>query len=371
MERARACNLRESRAYHTAMLHFGLGSSMALHGSFSDAVATGSWNGMTSNGNRRTEPKFNCSDGQPTGLLRATRRQAPSSNSTRWFLHSCPPKKGKARHKTHTGTKACSRIRSLCFHPTASGRIFKLFLRGNASLSFSILDHSLEKASGAMPTALRGHVLRSAAECRGRKPSCQDRGMHPIGAEIDDIWEPRQVGLAQVLANKMPRQRVAAPGPNLSFARLKAEDMPTQSRLRRAQSSRGHGTRRLCRFRFWITPWKRHFSELEARTDTRAHAARAFLCMASPVSSNRLRKPRESLAEAQSTQRKTRGQGSTFDFYLSLLCKRLKSCQLAKTSSSEVVFHLPPSWLSLRALRLCERFSPPPSEICRPGRATP
>ena len=71
------------------------------------------------------------------------------------------------------------------------------------------------------------------------------------------------------------------------------------------------------------------------------------------------RKPRESLAEAQSTQRKTRGQGLTFDFYLSLLCKRLKSCQLAKTSSSEVVFHLPPSWLSLRALRLCERLSPP------------
>ncbi len=322
---------------------------------------------MTSNGNRRTEPKFNCSDGQPTGLLRATQRQAPSSNATRWFLHSCPPKKGKARHKTHTGTKACSRIRSLCFHPTASGRIFKLFLPGNASLSFSILDHSLEKASGAMPTALRGHVLRSAAECRGRKPSCQDRGMHPIGAEIDDIWEPRQVGLAQVLANKMPRQRAAAPGPNLSFARLKAEDMPTQSRLRRAQSSRGHGTRRLCRFRFWITPWKRHFSELEARTDTRAHAARAFLCMASPVSSNRLRKPRESLAEAQSTQRKTRGQGSTFDFYLSLLCKRLKSCQLAKTSSSEVVFHLPPSWLSLRALRSARDSPLPPQRFAAPA----
>ena len=102
-----------------------------------------------------------------------------------------------------------------------------------------------------------------------------------------------------------------------------------------------------------------------ARTDTRAHAARAFLCKASAVSSNRRRKRRESLAEAQSTQRKTRGQGSTFDFYLSLLCKRLKSCQLAKTSSSEVAFHLPPSWLSLRALRLCERFFPPLLELCR------
>ena len=102
------------------------------------------------------------------------------------------------------------------------------------------------------------------------------------------------------------------------------------------------------------------------RTDTRAHAARAFGCKTSPVSSNRRRKRRESLAEAQSTQRKTRGQGSTFDFYLSLLCKRLKSCQLAKTSSSEVVFHLLPSWLSLRALRLCERFSPPPSPGAMP-----
>ncbi len=88
-----------------------------------------------------------------------------------------------------------------------------------------------------------------------------------------------------------------------------------------------------------------------------------------PVSSNRRQKRRESLAEAQSSQRQTRGQGSTFDFYLSLLCKRLESCQLAKTSSSEVVFHLLPSWLSLRALRLCERFSPPPSQLCRPGRA--
>ncbi len=104
-----------------------------------------------------------------------------------------------------------------------------------------------------------------------------------------------------------------------------------------------------------------------ARTDTRAHAARAFLCKASPVSSNRRRKRRESLAEAQSTQRKTRGQGSTFDFYLSLLCKRLKSCPLAKTSSSEVVFHRPPSWLSLRALRLCERFFPPPSPGAMPA----
>ncbi len=92
-----------------------------------------------------------------------------------------------------------------------------------------------------------------------------------------------------------------------------------------------------------------------------------FSLQGEPVSSNRLQKRRESLAEAQSSQRKTRGQGSTFDFYLSLLCKRLKSCQLAKTSSSEVVFHLPPSWLSLRALRLCERFFPPSLAALPPG----
>jgi hypothetical protein len=31
---------------------------------------------------------------------------------------------------------------------------------------------------GAMPTALRGHVLESLAECRSRKSSCQHPAMH-------------------------------------------------------------------------------------------------------------------------------------------------------------------------------------------------
>ena len=114
------------------------------------------------------------------------------------------------------------------------------------------------------------------------------------------------------------------------------------------------------------------FSELEARTDTRAHAARAFLCKASPVSSNRLQNRRESLAEAQSTQRKTRG--TRFDLrllpFIALQTFEIVSaCEDFIERSGFLTF---PRLGFLCVLCASARDSPlPPSQLCRPGRATP
>jgi hypothetical protein len=64
-----------------------------------------------------------------------------------------------------------------------------------------------------------------------------------------DSVKLRQCGRGQVLSNtNVPAAGCSASINPLCHARLKAEDMPTQSRLRRAQSSRGHGTQRRPRY---------------------------------------------------------------------------------------------------------------------------